>query len=146
MKKLIIIIFMLIGWMSGFCQDHSDYVYNFRLPGTSGSNFDFSPLDDSVAIAKTEGWNVLVMGYYNISHYNSASEYKSIVERFEKKDSSIIISFFKEGSNFDFDQVTSSAQKFFNNTVLMVKLLYPNLALSFSKSRRGGGNLGEFST
>ncbi len=94
---------MLIGWMSGSGQDHSDYLYNFRLPGTSGSNFDFSPLDDSIAIAKTAGWNVLVIGYYNLSHYNKATEYSTIIERFENKDSSIVISFFKKGPNFDFD-------------------------------------------
>jgi hypothetical protein len=108
MKKLIFIFFMLLGWMTGSGQDHSNYVFNFRLPGTSGENFNFSALDDSVAVARREGWHVLVLGYYNVSHFTKKEEYAPIIERFENRDSSIIISFFKEGGGFEYDVNVSS--------------------------------------
>jgi hypothetical protein len=87
MKKLIFVFLMLASIIYVNAQNHSDYVYNFSLPGTYGSSLNFRPLDDSVAVIKAKGWNLLVMGYYNLSHYNNANEYKAIIEPFELMDS-----------------------------------------------------------
>jgi len=108
MKKLIFVVFLLFSWLIGGAQDHSDYVDNFKLPGTTGENFNFGPLDDSIAVVRAEGWKVLVVGYYNLIHYTEAKEYKAIIERFEALDSTIVISFFKKEGSFDYDIKVSS--------------------------------------